>query len=772
VSLIELVKERASAYKTDHMMLLYGDDFLFDDLEFGRSLLEKMERVVQYINNNSKLTARLATPSEYFEAVRKTKVKLHSYKGDFLPLMNTKNSHYNFYWTGFYSSKPQLKRKIAEAHDLVRTAKMLSALVLREDFDTKDADFGLHHDAITGTNRVQVAASYTDLMNSAIKQAEVKISEAFEQLSKPDTKQIAKEYRPLVVFNPVNWTRQQLVHFETSSLHVKVLDSALSPVPAQVVQTPQGAVLVLFYSSLEGLSFKTYFVIQYDSPCEDCASLSKEATSLQMGSIRVDLDNTCNVSQIVQDREHFEVKTRFYKYLSYRGGTYTFNPYEGDYVTDIELLTCKLYQGELAAVAFAEWRRSSSVLKEPYRQRLIVGQDSLKWQLEVSPTLGEELFLRLEGAFYKTKPKFHTFSSGDLRQRVYRANSDIRHAGMNYYPIPGALVVGELTAALTFVPEFPTGAGLPAAEDSLDIHLHRNMKQDDNFGLGQKLNDSSVTVHTFHVSLGRVTHRGLWHKYLTAKHSFQLFSVTDLKPLKLSTSALQAAASMHQPWGYATQGVGLTSEDVYLSSASWKTDRVVVRLLEMAESDVQVDWQNLTLFGECNLGGFDLAKEVATLAGQEVLVNSQRKKSGYSVALRAQQPKVLVNGLELTGLQAYTADYKAHQTSEDDSDISQDHIFIRTNAYLGTVDLDDTSAESQTEANQGSLSLQETYEVPKSLGDEVYTEETLVMHLVNEGLPATTHYLEALEYAVVAGLSVVALVSMLVYFRCTKRRRD
>jgi hypothetical protein len=153
-------------------MLLYGDDFIYNKIDSARSLLEKMERIISAFNTTPafKLKAHFSTPSEYFQALKKADVKLRSFRADFLPYMNTKGTSFNFYWTGFYSSKPELKRQIAETHSLVRSAKMLATLVLKEDFETKDADIGLHHDAITGTNRAKTAASYTQSMNFAIKQ--------------------------------------------------------------------------------------------------------------------------------------------------------------------------------------------------------------------------------------------------------------------------------------------------------------------------------------------------------------------------------------------------------------------------------------------------------------------------------------------------------------------------------------------------------------------------------------------------------------------------
>jgi hypothetical protein len=706
-------------------MLLYGDGFYYDSLANGRLLFEKIEVLIEYWKQ-TEITVRLSTPSEYFDQVKQSEISLLTYEGDYLPLMTFKDNGRDYYWTGFYCSKPELKRKIAKALDLVRSAKLLAALVLKEDFDTKDADFGLHHDAITGTSKARVDESYRDNVDAATAKAERKISEAFEQLSKPDFKEIETEYRPLVVFNPVNWRRTQLIEVETNSLHVKVLDSALQPVPAQVVQTPQDKSLVLFNANLAGLSFGAFFILQYDSACEDCASFSSEVLTpqLHMGNFTVDLDKDCNVKRMVQDGEEVEINARFVKYTSTKGGTYIFKPNTfGETLTDIELTTCKVYQGPVAAVAFAEWRRSSSTSNEPYRQRLIVGphSDALKWQFEVSPSPGEDLFLRLEGEDFKGEPWFHTFNSGDLRRRLYKANAESYTVGMNYYPLPGALVAGSLPKALTIVPEFPTGAGFPTKERNIDLHLHRNIQQDEGFGVGEKLDDTAVTVHTFHVSFGRVTHKGLWQQYLTGKHSFQLFSVTSQSPLELSSRPLKEAGALVMPWSYSNWAeLGLTSEDVYLSSASWRSDHVVVKLLEIAETDVQLDWQNLALIEERNLGGFDKAKSPVSLAGKGALVNADRKESGYPVALRPLQPDVVVNGFELRGLQTFAAHFSPKQP-------------------------------------------QESNEVPSDDLERKGITWSEVAHLMKDALTAESTFkeLDNLVYSVAVGLSLLAVASVL-----------
>jgi hypothetical protein len=207
---------------------------------------------------------------------------------------------------------------------------------------------------------------------------------------------------------------------------------------------------------------------------------------------------------------------------------------------------------------------------------------------------------------------------------------------------------------------------------SIDLHLHRNMMKDDNLGVGESLNDTSATVHTFHATFGKVTHKGLWTNYLTGKHAFQLFSVTSQAPLVLSSKPVKEAGALVMPWSYSSKAeVGLSSEDVYISSASWRNGYVVVRLLEIAETDVQLDWQNLALIEERNLGGFDKAKHPVSLAGKESLINRQRKESGYPVALRSKQPEVIVNGFELRGLQTFTDQFELKESIKSPTQDSQ-----------------------------------------------------------------------------------------------------
>lgn len=93
-ALYELYERQATSYSTDRFLLVYGDDFAFDDYEFTYELFSKFSEVMEFINSdeNSLLEIKFATASEYFDAVASDKPTLPVYRGDFFPYVNTRDS--------------------------------------------------------------------------------------------------------------------------------------------------------------------------------------------------------------------------------------------------------------------------------------------------------------------------------------------------------------------------------------------------------------------------------------------------------------------------------------------------------------------------------------------------------------------------------------------------------------------------------------------------------------------------------------------------------
>lgn len=77
-----------------------------------------METMVNYINkhySDLNLNIKFSTPSEYLAALEAEKQEFPVFTGDLISLANT-----NDIWTGYYSSRPDLKKSIktasAESH--------------------------------------------------------------------------------------------------------------------------------------------------------------------------------------------------------------------------------------------------------------------------------------------------------------------------------------------------------------------------------------------------------------------------------------------------------------------------------------------------------------------------------------------------------------------------------------------------------------------------------------------------------------------------------
>jgi hypothetical protein len=108
---------------------------------------------------------------EYFEAVDKFNMEFPTLVGDFFPY----NDAGGDYWTGYFTSRPFLKRRerILQAYLYAADVLLLDAMTrpkqktdaLADQFDTvRDARRNLalvqHHDAITGTSKLHVMRDY------------------------------------------------------------------------------------------------------------------------------------------------------------------------------------------------------------------------------------------------------------------------------------------------------------------------------------------------------------------------------------------------------------------------------------------------------------------------------------------------------------------------------------------------------------------------------------------------------------------------------------
>eukprot|EP00756_Hemistasia_phaeocysticola_P031347 Hpha_TRINITY_DN16347_c1_g2::TRINITY_DN16347_c1_g2_i3::g.62366::m.62366 len=170
---IESAKDQAIAMRTEHQIWACGGDFNFQNAD---RWFRNLDKLIHYINMNGTVNAFYSTPTRYVEEKRKAGLVWEVRRDDIFPLADAPHN----YWTGYFSSRPALKRQIRFASNFLNAARQLEVLsgVTKEDIarpttrpspqvgegwtDSLEGTVGLatHHDGITGTERQSVAGDY------------------------------------------------------------------------------------------------------------------------------------------------------------------------------------------------------------------------------------------------------------------------------------------------------------------------------------------------------------------------------------------------------------------------------------------------------------------------------------------------------------------------------------------------------------------------------------------------------------------------------------
>ena len=105
----EMVEERVG-YRTNNILLYYGEDFAFNEADIN---YENIEMIMDYVNKNMKGKMKMiySTPTQYFDSVLNSGARFDKHSNyDFFPYAD--NAH--CYWTGYFTSRANLKGLIKQ----------------------------------------------------------------------------------------------------------------------------------------------------------------------------------------------------------------------------------------------------------------------------------------------------------------------------------------------------------------------------------------------------------------------------------------------------------------------------------------------------------------------------------------------------------------------------------------------------------------------------------------------------------------------------------
>ena len=170
----------SKSYRTKNLILMWGTDFGHVDAETDYRMMDK---IIQDQSSNTHYKMIYSTLDKYFRAVqdqaKANNIVWPVMNHDFWQYNQRVNKH-SGYWTGYFTTDPELKRQISSFSDLSHAHFQMTNLYFlsrNEDLSSSSMNVEqslsstlsvlLHHDAITGTSVPHTRLDYMSLMAEA-----------------------------------------------------------------------------------------------------------------------------------------------------------------------------------------------------------------------------------------------------------------------------------------------------------------------------------------------------------------------------------------------------------------------------------------------------------------------------------------------------------------------------------------------------------------------------------------------------------------------------
>ncbi|XP_030676601.1 lysosomal alpha-mannosidase isoform X3 [Nomascus leucogenys] len=468
-------------YRTNHIVMTMGSDFQYENANMWFKNLDKLIRLVnaQQQAKGSSVHVLYSTPACYLWELNKANLTWSVKHDDFFPYADGPHQ----FWTGYFSSRPALKRYERLSYNFLQVCNQLEALVglaanvgpygSGDSAALNEAMAVLqHHDAVSGTSRQHVANDYARQLAAGWGPCEVLLSNALARLrgfkdhftfcrqlniSICPLSQTAARFQ-VIVYNPLGRKVNWMVRLPVSEGVFVVKDPNGRTVPSDVVIFPSSDSQVhppelLFSASLPALGFSTYSVAQV--PRWKPQARAPQPIPRRSWSPALTIENETPLVQEVHQN-------------------------------------------------FSAW--CSQVV------RLYPGQQHLELEWSVGPipvgdTWGKEVISRFDTPL-ETKGCFYTDSNGREileRRRDYRPTWKLNQtepvAG-NYYPVNTRIYITDGNMQLTVLTDRSQG-GSSLRDGSLELMVHRRLLKDDGRGVSEPLmeNGSGAWVRGRHLVL-------------------------------------------------------------------------------------------------------------------------------------------------------------------------------------------------------------------------------------------------------------------------------
>ncbi|KAL0843066.1 hypothetical protein Bca101_016311 [Brassica carinata] len=245
--------DQANITRTNHVMFTMGTDFRY---QYAHTWFRQMDKLLHYVNLDGRINALYSTPSIYTDAKHAANEAWPLKTEDYFPYADRINA----YWTGYFTSRPALKRYVRVMSGYYLAARQLEFFKGRSEKGPNTdslADalaIAQHHDAVSGTSKQHVADDYAKRLAIGYVEAESVVATSLAHLTKLDPATIQQclllniSYCPaseinlsqgksltVLAYNPLGWKRVDIVRLPVVDGNIAVHDSDGHEVESQLV---------------------------------------------------------------------------------------------------------------------------------------------------------------------------------------------------------------------------------------------------------------------------------------------------------------------------------------------------------------------------------------------------------------------------------------------------------------------------------------------------------------------------------------------------------
>ncbi|KAK2974187.1 hypothetical protein RJ640_021478 [Escallonia rubra] len=291
---------QANITRTNHIMWTMGQDFGY---QYAQTWFRNMDKLIHY---DGRVNALYSTPSFYTDAKFAAKESWPLKTNDFFPYADNADA----YWTGYFTSRPALKRYVRLLSGYYLAARQLEFFrgrgIAGPSTDTLADALAVaqHHDAVSGTEQQHVADDYVERLSTGYKEAEeivaaslacmlesksisgcgspmIKIQQANKNQKMglyPTCPLLNISYCPptevdlslgkklvVVVYNSLGWKRVDVIKIPVINENVTVRDSSGKEIKSQLLPVINASIAIRNYYAVayEGKASQSHVTPKY-----------------------------------------------------------------------------------------------------------------------------------------------------------------------------------------------------------------------------------------------------------------------------------------------------------------------------------------------------------------------------------------------------------------------------------------------------------------------------------------------------------------------------